>query len=155
VYNYRSCYVNFAGHLLNAYNPNVLHPGLRYRWSDTDWGRFVDMIADFGYNVFEFWLEPQFFCRAGLESDYGRELGRQMQRVIDQGHRRGVAVKMLAALSTVGLEYPLSERSGRMARSADVVGRVVKAVRRAGRDWYFSGRSGRLFPKRMYSRDVH
>jgi hypothetical protein len=105
VYNYRSCYVNFAGHLLNAYNPNVLHPGLRYRWSDTDWGRFVDMIADFGYNVFEFWLEPQFFCRAGLESDYGRELGRQMQRVIDQGHRRGVAVKMLAALSTVGLDW--------------------------------------------------
>jgi len=105
MYPYRSCYVNFAGHLLNAYNPNVLHPGLMYRWSDSEWVGFIDMIADFGYNVFEFWLEPQFFCRAGLDSEYGRELARQMQIVIEQGHRRGVAVKLLAALSTVGADW--------------------------------------------------
>jgi hypothetical protein len=105
VYTYRSCYVNFAGHLLNAYNPNMLHPRLPHRWSDAVWVRFVDMIAGFGFNVFEFWLEPQFFCRAGLDSDYGRELARQMQVVMERGRERGVAVKLLAALSTVGPDW--------------------------------------------------
>jgi len=41
----RSCYVNFAEHLLNAYSPNVASPVEMYRWTDADWFRFVDQIA--------------------------------------------------------------------------------------------------------------
>lgn len=105
MFSHRSCYVNFAGHLLNAYNPNLIHPGLMYRWSDAEWSRFVDQIAAFGFNVFEFWLEPHFFCPAGLTGEAGRDLARQMRVVIEQGHRRGVSVKLLAALSTVGPDW--------------------------------------------------
>ncbi len=44
-------YNNFASHLLCAYNPNMYHPGLPYRWSDEDWRRLVDMIAGFSHLV--------------------------------------------------------------------------------------------------------
>ena len=102
---WRSCYVNFAEHLLNAFNPNVVHPGLPYRWSDADWCRFIDMIRGFGFNTFEFWLVPKLFCREGLSSDYGRELARQMRTVIEYGASCGVAVKMLVPLTTVGADW--------------------------------------------------
>ena len=98
----RICYVNFATHLLNAYNPNMSHPGLPYRWSDDDWFRFIDMIAWFGFNVFEFWLEPRLFCREAVDSEIGREFARQMSAVTEHAHRRGVKIELLAALTTVG-----------------------------------------------------
>ncbi len=62
----RICYVNFAGHLQNAYNPNVLYHGLPNRWSDGDWRGFIDMVVGFGFTAFEFWLVPHLFCREGL-----------------------------------------------------------------------------------------
>ncbi|MBT4498481.1 MAG: hypothetical protein HOC74_12200, partial [Gemmatimonadetes bacterium] len=43
----RIYYDNFAAHLLNAYNPNMLYPDLPHRWSDEDWRRLIDMLADF------------------------------------------------------------------------------------------------------------
>ena len=95
-------YNNFASHLLCAYNPNMYYPELPYRWSDADWRRLVDMIASFGFNVFEFWLVPRLFCREGLESDFGREFARQMGVVIEHAHRRGVQVEFIAGLATVG-----------------------------------------------------
>jgi hypothetical protein len=51
----RIYYDNFAEHLLNAYNPNMTYPDLPYRWSDDEWRACVDMVAAFGFNVFEFW----------------------------------------------------------------------------------------------------
>ena len=101
----RICYVNFAEHLLNAYNPNMFYPGLPHRWSDEDWFHFIDMIASFGFNVFEFWLVPRLFSPKALESDYGREFARQMNAVIAHAHGRGVAVELLAGLVTVGDEW--------------------------------------------------
>jgi len=104
-YPHRSCYVNFAGHLLNAYNPNLIHPGLAHEWTRSDWIGFMDTIAAYGFNVFEFWLEPRFFCREGLDSEAGRNLVRDMQLMIERGRERGVAVKLLASLSTVGPDW--------------------------------------------------
>ena len=98
----RSCYVNFAGHLLNAYNPNMLHPGLPYRWADADWFAFIDMIGDFGFNTFEFWLEPKLFSPAGLSEEFGERFTRQMTAVIRHACTRGLGVKMLCSLATVG-----------------------------------------------------
>lgn len=101
----RSCYNNFAEHLLNAYNPNMIYPELPYRWTDADWFRFIDMIGDFGFTHFEFWLVPRLFSRAGLEQPFGEAFARQMNAVIAHGRERGVGVKLLAALSTVGEDW--------------------------------------------------
>ncbi|MBP8132115.1 MAG: hypothetical protein KA184_21250 [Candidatus Hydrogenedentes bacterium] len=98
----RSCYINFAEHLLNAFNPNMFYPGLPYRWQDADWFRFLDMIGDFGFTHFEFWLVPRLFSRAGLTEPFGLEFQRQMNAIIEHGRTRGVGVKLLAALTTVG-----------------------------------------------------
>jgi len=95
-------YNNFATHLLNAYNPNMYYPGLPYHWSDGDWCALIDMIAAFGFNVFEFWLEPHLFCREGLESDAGREYTRQMNLVIDHALEQGLKTEMIAGLATSG-----------------------------------------------------
>ena len=101
----RIYYNNFASHLLNAYNPNMLYPELKNRWSDDDWFRMMDMLADFGFNVFEFWLEPKLFCREGLTSDFGREFIRQMSNVIDYAHAKNLEVEMLCALATSGADW--------------------------------------------------
>ena len=98
----RSCYNNFAEHLLNAFNPNMLYPDLPYRWSDEDWFWFIDMIGDFGFTHFEFWLVPRLFSRAGLEEPFGTAFARQLNAVIAHGKTRGVGVKLLTALTTVG-----------------------------------------------------
>ncbi len=101
----RIVYVNFAGHLLNAYGPNMLYPGLPNTWTSADWRQFIDMVADFGLNVFEFWLVPRLFCRHGLKAPFGRAFIREMNALIDHAHRRGVAVELLASLSTVGTDW--------------------------------------------------
>ncbi|MBI5094876.1 MAG: hypothetical protein HZB26_20865 [Candidatus Hydrogenedentes bacterium] len=98
-------YNNFASHLLCAYNPNMYYPGLPYRWTDADWRALVDMIARFGFNVFEFWLEPRMFCREALDSELGKEYARQMNVVIDHAHQRGMKAEMIAGLATVGEKW--------------------------------------------------
>ncbi len=101
----RVYYNNFAAHLLNAYNPNMLYPDLPYRWSDADWRGLIEMIAAFGFNVFEFWLVPRLFCRNALESELGREFTRQLNVVIEHAHKRDVKVEMLCSLATVGPDW--------------------------------------------------
>lgn len=101
----RICYINFASHLLNSYNPNMMHMGLPFRWTDADWFHFVDMIASFGFNTFEFWLEPRLFSRNGLSAEFGLEFTRQMNSVIDYASTQGVGVEMLAGLATSGSDW--------------------------------------------------
>lgn len=101
----RTFYNNFASHLLNAYNPNMFHPALPYRWTDEEWFGLIDMIAGFGYDFFEFWLIPGLFCRDALESPLGRAFARQMTQVIHHAHEKGVRVEMLCALATVGPDW--------------------------------------------------
>ena len=98
-------YTNFASHLLNAYNPNMLYPDLPYRWSDADWRKCIDMIQDFGFNVLEFWLVPYLFCRQGLESEVGEEFARQMNGIIEYAASRGIKVEALICLATVGADW--------------------------------------------------
>jgi hypothetical protein len=101
----RSYYNNFAAHLLNAYNPNMLYPELPHRWSDGDWCDLIDMVASFGFNAFQFWLVPRFFCRQGLQEPYGQAFIRQMRHVIECAHSRGLQVDMLCSLATVGSDW--------------------------------------------------
>lgn len=102
---HRILYNNFASHLLNAYNPNVYYPDLPHRWSDRDWFAMIDMAADFGFNVFQYWLEPRLFCREGLESEVGRGFARQINAVIAHAGTRGVRIHSLICLATVGADW--------------------------------------------------
>jgi hypothetical protein len=98
-------YNNFASHLLCSYNPNMYYPHLPLRWSDQDWCRLIDMIADFGFNVFEFWLEPRLFCREGFDSEVGREFVRQMNVVVHYAHTQRMKCELIAGLATVGVRW--------------------------------------------------
>ncbi|TFG70784.1 MAG: hypothetical protein E4H27_05595 [Anaerolineales bacterium] len=98
----RIYYNNFASHLLNAYSPNMLYPDLPYTWSDEDWHKLIDMIAGFGFNVWEFWLVPRLFSHEGITSDFGRTFIRQVNSVIDYAHARAVQVERLCGLATTG-----------------------------------------------------
>ncbi len=101
----RICYVNFAEHLQNAFNPNVLFDVPMNRWTPADWERFIDMVSAFRYNLFEFWLAPTLFSPEAL---HGGKIQRQfvetINRVIAYGKRRGVAVHPIAA-NTVGRNW--------------------------------------------------
>ncbi len=101
----RSCYVNFAEHLLNSYNPNMSCIGTSYRWGDQDWARFIEMISGFGFNVLDFWLVPSLFSREAVAGPLGAEFARQMQFVIDYASKHGLRTKMLCMLSTVGSQW--------------------------------------------------
>jgi hypothetical protein len=101
----RICYVNFAEHLLNAFSPNMIYPGLPNRWRDADWFGFLDMIAAFGFTTFEFWLVPRLFSREGLQAPFGREFARQMNACIEHASSIGLQVELLAALTTVGTSW--------------------------------------------------
>jgi hypothetical protein len=101
----RIYYNNFAAHLLNTYNPNMLYPDLLYRWSDKDWRNLIDMVHGFGFNVWQFWLVPRLFCREGIHSDYGRAFIQQMRETINYAHARGLEVDMLCSLATVGSDW--------------------------------------------------
>lgn len=101
----RICYNNFAEHLQNTYNPNMFYSGLPNRWTDEEWFRFVNMLAAFGFNVFEYWLVPRLFCREALDSEFGREFTRQMNAVAEYAHGRGMQMEFICALSTIGDDW--------------------------------------------------
>ena len=98
-------YNNFASHLLNAYNPNMYYPRLPHRWADSDWRGLIDMVAEFGFNTFEFWLEPRMFCREELGSETGREYTRQMGMVIEHAHSRRMKCEAIISLATSGRDW--------------------------------------------------
>jgi hypothetical protein len=101
----RTCYVNFASHLLNRYNPNVLYQDLPWQWSLDDWRSFVDMIAGFGFNCLELWLVPRLFSPNGWDTPVGRAFVALAEVLREQGERRGVQLQITTALTTVGQDW--------------------------------------------------
>lgn len=57
-FSHRACYVNFAEHLQNAWNPNLYYPEAPNQWSEADWRAFFRMLRAFGFTIFEYWLPP-------------------------------------------------------------------------------------------------
>jgi hypothetical protein len=101
----RIYYNNFASHLLNAYNPNMLYPALPYRWSLEDWKSCLRMVSSFGFNVFEFWLVPDLFSREGLAGEAGKTFREEMNQIVDMAHDEGLKVEMMIGLATVGQDW--------------------------------------------------
>jgi hypothetical protein len=102
----RICYVNFAEHMQNAFNPNLLFDVPANRWTLADWERFIDMISAFRYNVFEFWLVPSLFSPEALKGGkIQRQFAETMGRVIAYAKRRGLAVHPILTVNTVGFDW--------------------------------------------------
>ena len=101
----RIFYNNFVEHLLNSFNPNMTYMDKPNRWSDEDWVGVMDMVADCGFNVYEFWLAPRLFCREALDSEFAREYIRQIHVAAEQAHKRGLKVEMICCLVTVGSDW--------------------------------------------------
>ncbi len=102
----RICYVNFAEHPQNAFNPNVLFDCPENRWSRDDWERFIHMVSAFRYNTFEFCLVPSLFSPESLHGGaIQRRFADTINHVIEYGKRRGVAVHPIHAVNTVGQEW--------------------------------------------------
>jgi hypothetical protein len=103
---HRSCYVNFAEHLQNRWNPNLYYPGAPNRWPEEEWRRFFRMISSFGYNVFEFWLPPTLFSPEAMAGDpVARQFAGTMNRVIELAHAYGLKVELLCIANTIGSQW--------------------------------------------------
>jgi hypothetical protein len=101
----RICYVNFAEHLQNAFNPNVLYDVPVNRWTPAQWERFIDMVSAFRYNLFEFWLVPTLFSPEALKGGKIQgQFAETINHVIVYAKRRGVAVHPIVA-NTVGAKW--------------------------------------------------
>jgi hypothetical protein len=102
----RICYLNFAEHLQNAFNPNLLFDTQVNRWSDADWERFIDMISAFRFNVFEYWLVPTLFAPDALQGGkVATECAATLNRVTAYAKRRGVTVHPIFTINTVGADW--------------------------------------------------
>lgn len=102
-FSHRACYVNFAEHLQNAWNPNLLFPGAPNEWGGPEWQGFFRMVAGFGFNVFEYWLPPSLFDRPALSGDaVHRGFAERMRFVTRTAHDCGLRVELLAPVNTIG-----------------------------------------------------
>ncbi len=103
----RIYYVNFAEHLQNAYNPNMLFESEVNRWTKRDWERFIDMLSAYRFNVFEFWLAPTLMgtSDAMRNGPIAREFAATINHVIAYGKRRGVSVHPIVTVNTLGPEW--------------------------------------------------
>lgn len=102
-FTHRSYYVNFAEHLQNTWNVNVLFPGAPNQWSADDWRRMLTMVKSFGYNCFEYWLVPTLCDRQALENDgIYAEFARTARSFTRIAHEIGLKTKALCAPNIIG-----------------------------------------------------
>ena len=97
----RTCYVNFAEHLQNAWNVNFLYEGAEGEWSKEDWRRFFRQIKSFGFTDFQCWIPPT-LCKKGADRD--RASG-SLAGLIPLCHEEGLTFHVLMAANTVGAEW--------------------------------------------------
>ncbi len=92
-FHHRAYYINFASHLLNAWNVNLIHPQAGQRWELDEFRRLFAMIKAFGFTCFEFWLEPTIYKSALDQDAVYREFVRIMPPAIELAHQAGLLVK--------------------------------------------------------------
>jgi hypothetical protein len=105
-FSHRACYVNFAEHLQNRWNPNLLYHGAPNQWSDADWRAFLTMLRAFGFNCFEYWVVPTLFSPAALQHEcVPAAFAASMRRVTDIAHSLGLKTKALIIVNCIGAEW--------------------------------------------------
>lgn len=105
-FSHRACYVNFAEHLQNNWNPNVIFPNAPNQWSLEDWEKYFVMIKNFGFNIFEFWLPPTMFDPIVMnDGEIQINFKNKMKEIIQIAHKVGIKVKALIIINTIGQKW--------------------------------------------------
>lgn len=105
-FEHRSCYVNFAEHLQNTWNVNMLYPGAPCAWSYDDWRKFLTMVKSFGYNCFEYWLVPTLYHPNALKDDgIYRDFATAAQVINTAAHELDMKTVALMGTNTIGPEW--------------------------------------------------
>lgn len=104
-FKHRSYYVNFASHLLNSWNANMMHAHAGNRWGAKEFTGLLDMIKAFGFTCFEYWLEPTVYKTALKQDGVYKEFVETMQQVNDLAHARGLQTKYLLSPNCIGHEW--------------------------------------------------
>lgn len=101
IFSHRSCYVNCAEHLQNAWNVNIMYPTAPGLWSDGQWSAFIDQIKSFGYNCFEFWIPPTL----AVPGDARARAAVAIRRLMDLLHQKGMRFKPLFSVNCLGAQW--------------------------------------------------
>ncbi len=100
-YAMRSCYVNFAEHLQNAWNVNFLYEDAPCQWSEADWTAFFRELEAFGFTDFQIWIPPT-LAKAGPHREPAAE---KLRRVLALAHEVGLTFHPMLAVNTIGGEW--------------------------------------------------
>lgn len=100
-YTLRTCYVNFAEHLQNAWNVNFIYQDAPGTWSEADWKAFFKEIRTFGYTNFQFWIPPTLVV-PGKQRDAAAV---QFQNIMKYCHAEGLTANPMLAVNTIGAEW--------------------------------------------------
>ena len=97
----RTCYVNFAEHLQNTWNVNLLYEDAPGIWTDAEWTAFFTELKAFGFTNFQFWIPPT-LCKVGE----GREKAvKKLSEIIRICHTAGLTANPLIPINTIGAEW--------------------------------------------------
>lgn len=108
-FSHRSYYVNFAEHLQNRWNINMMYPNAPNRWTIEDWNRLMAMIKAFGFNCFEYWLAPTLFDPSALDGGgIYSEFASTMRQVNEIAHGLGMRTKPVCVANTIGPDWYLA-----------------------------------------------
>jgi len=105
VFKHRAYYTNFASHLLNSWNANMMHPNAGNRWGAHEFSSLLDMIKAFGFTCFEYWLEPTVYKSILSEDSVYRHFVETIQQVIELAHAKGLKVKYVTCPNVIGHEW--------------------------------------------------
>ena len=100
---HRSCYVNFAEHLQNRWNVNLLCPQAPNQWSLADWRGFLTWLKACGYTCFEYWLVPTIHSQPSLAGGgIYSAFAETMRQVNAMAHDLGLQTKYLSSPNSIG-----------------------------------------------------
>lgn len=101
IYTHRTCYVNFAEHLQNTWNVNLLYEDAPGIWTEAEWEAFFKELKAFGFTNFQFWIPPT-LCKPGEQRN---KAIRQLNMIIHKCHQAELTANPFIAVNTIGAEW--------------------------------------------------
>lgn len=97
----RTCYLNFAEHLQNAWNVNFIYGNTEEAWTESDWDAFLAEVAAFGFTNFQFWIPPTL----AKPSPERERCIPAIETVLRTCHKNGLTANPMLAVNTFGAEW--------------------------------------------------
>ncbi len=97
----RTCYLNFAEHLQNAWNVNFIYGDTEEAWTEQDWDAFLFEVSAFGYTNFQFWIPPTL----AKISPERKKCVSAIQTILRMCHKNGLTANPMLAVNTFGAEW--------------------------------------------------